>query len=357
MYSYKKLICLTGFIGLITCAGHAAASSDWPNPEEIPRFIKEMKETHGFDSEMLSAMFSSLKPNPSVLKAIAPPTDPSIKSWQRYRARFLDTARIENGVRFWNSHKETLDRAEEAFGVPPEIIIAIIGVETEYGKNKGRFSVLDALTTIAFAYPPRSAFFRAELEQFLLLTRENKQAPESILGSYAGAIGIPQFMPGSQRRFAVDFDADGRVDLMNSPQDAIGSVARFLKLHGWTKGQPIAERIRGKFANDQTLINAGIKPTLEYAVLTANGLADSQLPSLAPAALVDLVTPEADTEYWWGLGNFYAITRYNRSNFYAMSVVQLAEEIKLRRADQRPLNSLKTKPIKTNFRAKPRRAG
>ena len=164
-------------------------------------------------------------------------------------------------------------------------------------------------------------------------------------------------MPGSQRRFAVDFDADGRVDLMNSPQDAIGSVARFLKLHGWTKGQPIAERTKGKIANDQMLINAGIKPSLEYAMLTANGLANSQLPSLAPAALVDLVTPEADTEYWWGLGNFYAITRYNRSSFYAMSVVQLAEAIKIRRADLRPLKPLKTKNIKTNYRAKPRHVG
>ena len=339
------------------CPSAQSETLDWPDRSEIDRFITEMHEKHNFSPEELKALFAPLKPNTLVLRTIAPPTDPAVRSWQRYRARFLDTARIENGVRFWNQHKETLNRAETAFGVPPEIIVAITGVETEYGRNKGNFSVLDALTTIAFAYPPRKEFFRTELEQFLLLTRENRQAPESVLGSYAGAIGIPQFMPGSQRRFAVDFDEDGRVDLMNSPQDAIGSVARFLKSHGWKNGQLITERVKEAIAEKQALISQGILPVIDQTKLQAAGVNQQNLPSQMPAALVDLVTPEGETEYWWGFENFYAITRYNRSSFYAMSVVQLADAIKARRNDGRPLRSVAAKKSKERYRAKRRHAG
>ena len=352
---FQKLIALIAVTALTTAPRLASAeSANWPDPEDIPRFVQEMTDKHGFDKEMLTTLFGSLKPNAFILKTIAPPTDPGVRSWQRYRARFLDKARIENGVRFWNLHSETLARAEEAFGVPPEIIVAIIGVETEYGRNKGSFSVLDALTSIAFAYPPRRDFFRGELEQFLLLTRENKQAPEAIRGSYAGAIGIPQFMPGSQRRFAVDFDADGRVDLMNSHQDAIGSVGRFLKLHGWVTGQAITETVKGDIAAyAPTLISAGIKPSVQHSDLKTVGVSDNQLPSRTPAALIDLVSPDENTEYWWGFENFYVITRYNRSSFYAMSVVQLAESIKSLKASGKPLSN----HTKTNSRGKYRRAG
>jgi len=319
-----------------------------------------MTEKHAFERDELVRLFSHLKPNRTVLKTIAPPADPGVKSWQRYRARFLDQARIDNGVHFWNLHAATLKRAEESFGVPAEIIVAIIGVETEYGRNKGNFSVLDALSTIAFAYPPRQAFFRSELEQFLLLTRENRLAPEAVRGSYAGAIGIPQFMPGSQRRYAVDFDEDGRVDLMNSSQDAIGSVGRFLKLHGWVSGQRIVERSAGKFAEPptlQTLIDAGIRPSLDQEKLESMGVPADHRPALLPAAMIDLVSPEGATEYWWGFENFYVITRYNRSSFYAMSVVQLAEAIRVRRADGRPLTSSHKKTLKEGSRAKHHRAG
>lgn len=353
----KKLIRASGLVCLIGLANPASANFDaWPDPEDLQRFIAEMNEKHQFDREALYSIFAPLKPNPLVLQTIAPPTDPAVRSWQRYRARFLDTPRIENGVRFWNAHAKTLARAEEAFGVPPEIIVAIIGVETEYGKNKGNFSVLDALTTIAFAYPPRREFFRSELEQFLLLARENRQAPEAIRGSYAGAIGIPQFMPGSQRRFAVDFDEDGRVDLMNSAEDAIGSVARFLKIHGWVPGQAITEPVRGSLADPTALIATGIRPSLERTELVKQGISEQQLPDHGPAALIDLITPDAATEYWWGYNNFYAITRYNRSSFYAMSVVQLADAIRDRRADNRPLKAANGKPAKSGSRAKHRRA-
>lgn len=353
----KKLIHVAGLIGLIAFTTATSATEEkWLDHGAVLQFITEMSEKHGFSAEALTTIFAPLKPNAWVLKTIAPSSDPGIRSWQRYRARFLDTPRIENGVRFWNTYAATLTRAEEAFGVPPAIIVAIIGVETEYGRNKGNFSVLDALATLAFAYPPRRDFFRGELEQFLLLARENRQAPEAIRGSYAGAIGIPQFMPGSQRRFAVDFDEDGRVDLMNSAEDAIGSVARFLKIHGWAKGQPITERTVGALADPQALVAAGIRPSLERSNLQATGMAEQQLPLHSPAALIDLITPEAETEYWWGYDNFYAITRYNRSSFYAMSVVQLADAIQARRADPRPLRPPSAKLTKAGFRAKHRRA-
>lgn len=353
----KTLTCITAcFLVAATNALASTVTETWPAPEEIDHFIDEMKTRHGFDTDALSALFATVKPSAFVLKTIAPPTDPGVRSWQRYRSRFLDRARIENGVRFWNSHTETLARAEDTFGVPPEIVVAIIGVETEYGRNKGNISVLEALSTIAFAYPPRRDFFRSELEQFLLLTRENRQAPEAIRGSYAGAIGIPQFMPGSQRRFAVDFDEDGRVDLMNSPQDAIGSVARFLKLHGWEKGQAITERVRTPLAEPEKLVATGILPKLDQTALRSAGVSDDAIPSRYPAALVDLVTPDEATEYWWGFNNFYAITRYNRSSFYAMSVAQLAEAIKARRLDPRPLKTPVVKKTRAGYRAKRHRA-
>lgn len=341
---------------MASTSGVSANSEDWPDHQAIQQFIDQMSEQHGFDRESLQATFAPLKPNPVVLRTIAPPTDPAVRSWQRYRSRFLDSPRIENGVRFWNIYSETLARAEAAFGVPSEIIVAIIGVETEYGKNKGNFSVLEALATVAFAYPPRREFFRGELEQFLLLARENHFAPETIRGSYAGAIGIPQFMPGSQRRFAVDFDEDGRVDLMNSTEDAIGSVGRFLKIHGWRKGEPITERANNTITRRNQLVEAGIRPVLETNSLRESGVADDEMPHHSPAALVDLITPDADTEYWWAYTNFYAITRYNRSSFYAMSVVQLANAIKERRADPKPLRTLAKKTTKAGSRVKRRRA-
>ena len=353
----KNLIGFAALVLTISLSEVApTVAEEWPNAENINRFAAEMSERHGFDHNELKALLAPLKPNSTILKIIAPPTDPETRSWLRYRARFLDPPRVENGVRFWNEHAATLARAEENFGVPPEIVVAIIGVETEYGRNKGNFSVLDALATIAFAYPPRGDFFRGELEQFLLLARENRQAPEAIRGSYAGAIGIPQFMPGSQRRFAVDFDEDGRVDLMNSAKDAIGSVARFLKIHGWIKGQPIAEMIKEPPSQPEKLLAAGIQPSLDRNALKGIGLTESKIPEPGPVALIDLGSPDSATEYWWGHQNFYAITRYNRSSFYAMSVTQLAEEIKKRRADIRPMKVAKKKQAREGSRAKPHRA-
>ncbi|HRE15687.1 MAG TPA: lytic murein transglycosylase B [Rhodocyclaceae bacterium] len=305
----------------------AAPKSFADNPEVVA-FAREMEEKHQFDSQVLLKQFAQLKVNASVLKAVEPPSSPLQRSWERYRPRFVNEVRIENGVQFWQTYQDTIARASAEYGVPPEIIVAIIGVETIYGRNTGGFSVFEALSTLAFHYPRRAEFFRTELEQFLLLTRENKLPTLTVKGSYAGAIGIPQFMPGSQRRYAVDFNGDGRIDLA-SVDDAIGSVARFLERHGWIPGAPVAVPANLAGEPDKAWIEAGIRPTLKVSELSELGVL-SEAPAEETVTLVDLVTPGKTTEYWLGFENFYVITRYNRSSFYAMSVFQLAQAIKQR---------------------------
>ncbi len=295
----------------------------------VVEFSKDMANRHGFDEQDLLNHFARTHPNATVLKLIKPPATPQQRSWERYRPRFLNERRIQGGVGFWQANRASLVRAQALYGVPEEIIVAIIGVETEYGRNTGSFKVLEALATLAFHYPPRAEFFRTELEQFLLLARENQMDALSIKGSFAGAIGIPQFMPGSQRRYAVDFDGDQQINLSASVDDAIGSVGRFLEQHGWQAGQPIAVPAMTNGAPDREFLEAGIRPSLKVADLAARGITAESNPQ-ATVALVDLVSPNSETEYWLGFENFYVITRYNRSSFYAMSVFQLADAIKAR---------------------------
>jgi membrane-bound lytic murein transglycosylase B len=334
----RKTFCalLIGLLaGLTPLHSQAAKTTRQPPPfsadPEVRAFIDEMHQQHGFDVTHLTRQFSAIHSNASILRAIRPAAVPEQqRSWQRYRERFVNDRRINSGVIFWQENAAELARAEAIYGVPREIIVAIIGVETEYGRNMGKYSVLEALATLAFDYPPRAPFFRGELEQFLLMARENGVSPLEIKGSYAGAIGIPQFMPSSQRRYAVDFDGDDRIDLRQSPTDAIGSVARFLNLHGWQAGAPVA---LPAIANDDpgVLIAAGIKPSMTLLELLKQGITargDTRQFSAVPAALIDLVTPDQATEYWIGFNNFYVISRYNRSSFYAMSVFQLAESLK-----------------------------
>lgn len=297
---------------------------------EVRDFIALMHEQHGFDVTHLTRQFAAVHSNTSVLRAIKPAAVPELqRSWTRYRERFVNERRIGNGLLFWQENGAELKRAEAIYGVPPEIVAAIIGVETEYGRNMGSFSVLEALSTLAFEYPPRADFFRKELEQFLLMARENGVSPLEIKGSYAGAIGIPQFMPSSQRNYAVDFDGDDRIDLRGSTSDAIGSVARYLEVHGWQAGAPVAAPATVS-ADPTALIAAGLKPATRLQELANQGVA-TRLASCDPdrlAALIDLVAPDQATEYWVGFDNFYAITRYNRSSFYAMAVFQLAEALR-----------------------------
>jgi membrane-bound lytic murein transglycosylase B len=224
-------------------AGEFANFTQWG---EVAGFIDQMVEKHGFDRTMLETTFKKVRYIDTAIQLVKPAPPGRPKNWRAYRARFIEPVRINAGTAFWEEHRDALARAEEQFGVPAEIIVGIIGVETVYGRNTGNFRVLDALTTLAFDYPDtpnrasRKAFFRGEIENTLLLARDTGIDPFSLFGSYAGAVGWPQFMPGSIRKFAVDFDGDGKVDLRTSPVDAIGSVANFLVQHGWKSGEPIA---------------------------------------------------------------------------------------------------------------------
>lgn len=319
-----------------TTFGHTATTSpSFADDPAVIDFARDLAKRQGFDADILLSQFAKIRPNTKVLQLIKPPSSPLQRSWERYRPRFLNDRRIDGGVRFWQENEGQLLKASALYGVPPEIIVAIIGVETEYGRNTGGFRVIEALSTLAFNYPPRADFFRTELEQFLLLSRENDLDPLAVKGSFAGAIGIPQFMPGSQRRYAVDFDGDQRIDLSNSVDDAIGSVARFLEQHGWQAGQAIAVPAATNGEPDPVLVQAGIRPSLKVAELAEKGVRADTDPQ-GVVALIDLVSPNNETEYWLGFENFYVITRYNRSSFYAMSVFQLGEEIRNRLCAQLP---------------------
>jgi membrane-bound lytic murein transglycosylase B len=334
---------------IFVTVAQASANSGYAQREDVQAFIAAMQARHGLDAERLTALFEKTRPIASVLKAIAPPADPGIRSWAAYRQRFIEPRRIAAGLDFWRRHQATLAKAQALSGVPAEIIVAIIGIETFYGKNLGRYDSFAALATLAFDYPPRADLFRRELEALLLLAQEEGRAPDSYRGSYAGAIGLPQFLPSSIRAYAVDFDKDGRIDLVGSSTDAIGSAANFLKEHGWEAGGPIALKVgaggtasagsaglmgtasAGSAAATGTahaaLIAEGILPRRRPAEMADFGIDIPEAAPDAPAALIDLVTPAAPTEYWLGYQNFYVITRYNRSSFYAMTVFQFAQTL------------------------------
>ncbi len=311
------------------CAAPAAAQTYADHPE-ARRFIAEMVARHGFAQRELEQLFAEARYVDQVLTLITP-LPPGERSWKSYRELFVTPRRIEAGVEFWRRHARALARAAATYGVPPEIVVAILGVETQYGANTGSYRVLDALATLAFDYPRRAAFFRSELEQFLLLVRESRADATSFRGSYAGAIGIPQFMPSNIRRLAVDFDGDGRRDLRGSPADAIGSVANFLRAHGWAGGEPVAVAARVS-DRGRTLIDGGVEPLYRAEELRELEVefADTIDPDM-PSVLIELATPDAPAEYLVGFWNFYVLTRYNRSSFYAAAVVELARVVKAAR--------------------------
>ena len=308
-----------------------AKAGSFAQREDVREFIEEMRKKHGFDSSRLARLFSQAQPQPKALKAIMPPADPSVRSWQAYRGRFIEPSRIEGGLRFWEANSQTLDAAQSIYGVPGEIIVAIIGIETIYGRNAGKFPAFATLATLAFDYPPRAELFRSELEALLLLARDSRRNPLTYMGSYAGALGIPQFLPSSIRNWGVDFDGDGQVDLAASTIDAIGSVANFLASHGWETGSPIAAPANVAGEGFAELINAGILPRFLPEEMTAYGVSPAADAPQLPCALIDLGTPSGTTEYWLGYRNFYVITRYNRSSFYAMAVYALSRELRAER--------------------------
>ena len=289
------------------------------------QFVEEMSGKHGFDRQALSRLLNQAEFRQSIIDAMNRPAE--AKPWSDYRPIFVTEDRAGQGVEFWRANESLLNAVEKKYGVPPEIIVAIIGVETRYGRHTGKYPVLDALITLAFGYPKRSKFFRQELEHFLLLTREEKLEPLELKGSYAGAMGRPQFISSSYRSYAVDFDGDGTRDLWNNNADVIGSVANYFKRHGWRRGEPVTLLANGAGKTHQDLVDAGMKPKITIAQLLDRGIStDWSLPTDALSSLIHLEGAKGD-EYWLGLHNFYVITRYNHSNLYAMAVFQLSRKI------------------------------
>ena len=235
------------------------------NPE-VHAFIAQMHDKHGFERKALARLFAQVKPIPAVLKAISPPADPGMRSWAAYRARFVEAKRIRLGLAFWREHEKALGAAHAQFGVPEEIIVAIIGVETIYGRHQGRFGTFAALATLAFGYPPRATLFRKELEELLLLARETEREPLWFTGSYAGALGLPQFLPSSVRRYAVSAAGHARIDLAGHPADAIASVANFLQMHGWERDAPVTAAALVAGEGIAKLLEQGILPNFHAAV-------------------------------------------------------------------------------------------
>ena len=296
-----------------------ALAADLPG---IPEFIDEMVAKHQFKREELVTVFKEAQHRQDVIDAMNTPA--TLKPWLDYRATFIDQKRIDCGIKFWRKHADTLARATKMYGVPQEIIVAVIGVETMYGRHAGNYRTLDALTTLTFDYPRRVVFFRAELEEYLLLAREQGFNLLSIKASYAGALGIPQFMPSSYRKHAVDFDADGTIDLLKSADDAIGSVANYLKQYGWKADEPVA--IRARIDNDNRPNDVGAARSI--AAWEALGVIPLEnFDGAVYAYLLDFTLP-VGKEYWLGFNNFAVITTYNNSSFYAMTVYQLALELR-----------------------------
>jgi membrane-bound lytic murein transglycosylase B len=291
--------------------------------------VDELVEEQGFDREELLLVFSSAQRQESILTAIARPAEKS-KPWYEYREIFLNDKRLEQGLEFYEEHRATLERAERETGVPAEIIVAIIGVETYYGRIAGSYRVIDALSTLAFDYPPRSEFFTSELKSYLILTRQQGFDPLALKGSYAGAMGYGQFMPSSFLGYAVDFDGDGISDIWNNPVDAIGSVANYFKEHGWRQGEAVVTgaTVKGEVPL-QWFVQGRKNLQPEHTVAefaTAGVIADKPVPgdTLASAMQFEL---KNGYEYWLGFHNFYVITRYNHSAMYAMCVHQLSQRI------------------------------
>ncbi len=297
-----------------------------PLSPEIELFVGEMVRKHQFEAGELRRLLGQVQPRPAILRAISAPA--TARPWHDFRSRNVDPARINGGAAFWRQHAATLARASREYGVPEEIIVATIGIETLYGRNTGGIRVMDALTTLAFQYPPRAELFRGQLEEYLLLVREEGFDAMKIRGSYAGAIGIPQFLPGSYRRYAVDFDGDGRRDLMGTTADAIGSVANYYKAHGWRAGEAVVVPAKTGGSGADALMELGIKPQLKVAELRRFGVVPAGPVEVGVEAALFAVETETGPRYWLGLHNFYVITRYNRSINYALAVYELARELR-----------------------------
>lgn len=307
---------------------------DFANNPNAQQFIDRMVNKHGFNRQQLQEILSQAKRLDSVLRlmdnqapttSVKPPSGPN-GAWLRYRKKFITPDNVQNGVVFWNQYEDALNRAWQVYGVPPEIIVGIIGVETRWGRVMGKTRILDALATLSFNYPRRAEYFSGELETFLLMARDEQDDPLNLKGSFAGAMGYGQFMPSSYKQYAVDFSGDGHINLWD-PVDAIGSVANYFKAHGWVKGDQVAVMANGQAPG----LPNGFKTKYSISQLAAAGLTPQQ--PLGNHQQASLLRLDVGTgyQYWYGLPNFYTITRYNHSTHYAMAVWQLGQAVALAR--------------------------
>jgi len=327
----RKQFALISLLTLLLTAGSSfAASSDFTQRTDVQQFIDKMVNQHQFEREPLTQLLSEAEHSDAVISAITRPYE--AKPWYKYRPIFVTEKRIKRGLQFWQENREALQRAEEKYGVAPEFITAIIGVESFYGVHKGSYRLLDSLTTLGFDYPKRGKFFRSELKHYLLMTREEEIDPRSVKGSYAGAMGKPQFIASSYREYAVDFSGDGKRDLWENTDDAIGSVANYFRRHGWKHGAPIASKASVNGADYKKLIKKSLKPKKTLAQITSQGvtLTDAQssdIPASTKATLIEL-KGETNNEHWVTYRNFYAISRYNHSALYSMAIFQIATALR-----------------------------
>lgn len=328
-----RSLLLTGIAaGLLGCATLATAQPRFGQEGELDEFIQELISRHEFDAAELRELLQQAEPRQDIIDAMNNPAERL--PWHRYRPIFLRPERIEHGVAFWDKHATLLQVISADYGVPPEILVAIVGVETYYGRYKGKHRVLDALATLGFNYPPRAPFFRRELEQFLLLAREEDLDPLELTGSYAGAMGMPQFIPSSYRNYAADGDGDGRRDLFNNPADILASVANYFRRHHWEPGGPVAVPAQVQGGGWQAVNDKDLKPSRRFAELQDAGVkTQASIDGNTTSRLLVLEAKDGN-EYWATFNNFYVITRYNHSPLYAMAVFQLAEEIKNKRSQQ-----------------------
>ena len=382
LYRIARLYRVALLVWLVaTQLAHAAEPSsleadDTPPPAWSPvpfsrpsDFSQYMQQRHAWPKDRLDALFADYQPNAQVIRLMEPAPQSFKRSWRSYRKRFIEPKRIAAGVTFWQNNQAALERASKRFGVPAHVIVGIIGVETIYGRDTGHFKVFEALATLSFDYPRRAAYFAKELEHFLLWTEEQGLNPRTVKGSFAGAIGLPQFMPGSIRRHALDFDGDGSIDLASSSDDAIGSVGSFLKRHGWQSQSRQKMRIelsRAKQDEDgrdalKKVLTAGWQPSLRQSEIERAGLSFPKASAASGAqsrerarqerakqnwAVFEL--PNADSPSTWIATdhNFWVLTRYNQSPFYAMAVIELGEAVRDARQSQNNKSAVKSAAVK-----------
>jgi len=321
----------TSLINVMLCGVMVFAipvSADYSTHPDAILVVEELVAEEGLDAEYVKEILSQAEKRQSILDAISRPAEKAF-TWGRYRDIFLQDSRIDNGVEFWQANEKVLQEAESEFGVPAEIIVSIIGVETLYGGNTGSYPVIDALSTLAFDYPRRSPFFRSELKHFLILTSEQGQDPLAFKGSYAGAMGLGQFMPSSYRTYAKSYQDDGFIDIWNDTSDAIWSVGNYLNAFGWRAGEPITQKVSSSASFENIAISPELEPDRTTKELLASGIVVTgpSVDSDGEATLMALEIND-EIEHWVGWQNFYVITRYNHSKLYAMAVYQLADSIR-----------------------------